>query len=738
MISNADLLQYRLDPASLRQRFDMDPNLLGVPEKRLVERWKSRAQAGRDWNLTHYKTYLAIDRAWDSDFYQSTQTIIGMLKDLVETKSMDTAISVVTQWSMTHLLAPDIDAKTGQPTGKKTLNLPALYSVILSLPRAYTLMRVARIVNERMASPFMKFEPAFSSDLNRLYGDVLTQRVDVMNRDFGFTATFAQAVQGSAKYGQQIQFLQEEWYSKADYANGPKVGKEGLRYTLPHPTRTYYDLNHPLWTLNTGTGCRYAGYWRITSFDELRLSGQYWNTERVKRSYRMLDGQWQIFFQTTGQCAISHYPMSPAGGMFSQLDRESTAEQPYYTKSMGDQPVWLTEHFECFNPRIDLDDPNMPNTDLWLRVVLASDDTPLYVACLPDRPATAWLYEPDDTRAIQEGLVLQVLPFSDHGSNLISQAIVTAKQNLANVTLWDSSVLAKDDMAKIENAGDAFYRRTNFIEFDSRKLVKQSVNANDLFHTFHFGKGDIGAHLQVLGQLLALLERVVGMSAQEVGSYASHEQTAEEQRQIHQATSQRYEYVASWMDRAFEAWKSQVYSYLMAYGVADSYASVSAELLPMAQQAGFLVGEQDSRGNVLVQAPLNKLRVEGFTSQRDGPNRVSWQQIGVQMLQTLPAILQIPALANDGGQQVKMVNYMLEAMGFPRAFRITPPPQATPDVQAYIQEQLRAFADQAKGYVDQKIAEASAPPPAAPAEAPLPPELLELAMAAAGGSPGMP
>ncbi len=169
---------------------------------------------------------------------------------------------------MTHLLAPDMDPKTGLPNGKKSLNLPALYSVILSLPRAYTLMRISRIVNERMSSPFMKYEPAFSSDQNRLYGDVLTQRVDVMNRDFGFTATFAQAVQGAAKYGQQIQFLQEEWFSRPDYSDGPKAGKEGLRYTLPHPSRTYYDLNHPLWTLNTGTGCRYAGYWRITSCDE--------------------------------------------------------------------------------------------------------------------------------------------------------------------------------------------------------------------------------------------------------------------------------------------------------------------------------------------------------------------------------------------------------------------------------------------------------------------------------------
>ena len=172
----------------------------------------------------------------------------------------------------------------------------------------------------------------------------------------------------------------------------------------------------------------------------------------------------------------------------------------------------------------------------------------------------------------------------------------------------------------------------------------------------------------------------------------------------------------------------------MAYGTADALASVSEELLDMAEKAGFLVGGRDSKGNVLVKAPVNRLRVEGFTSQRDGPNRVSWQQIGVQMLQTLPALMGTPALANDPGQQIKLINYMLEAMGFPRAFRIIAPPPATPDVQQYVQEQLKAFAEQAKGYVDQKLAEAAAPPPAAPGEglppelAGIPPELLAQAM----------
>lgn len=710
MISAQDLVRYRLAPADLKARFDKDASQLTPVETRLVARWRNRAQAGRDWNLMHYKTYLAVDRAWDSDFYQSTQTLIGMLKDLVESKNEVQALQVVRTWNMTHLICSDADPKSGHPAGKPRLSLPALSSVILSIARSYTLMRISRIVNERVSIPLFKYEPAFSSDVNRIAGEVVTQLIDQIARNLGYTATLSQSVQGACKYGQQLQFIQEEWFALTDYVNGPRVGKEGLRYTLPHPSRTYWDQNHPIWTLNYGTGCRYVGYWRVNTFGELRNNNQLWNRDRVRMSYRMQEAAWQIYFQTTGQCALSHWPANPLGSYVSQLDREANLERPYYTKAQDDQPVWVTEHFETFNPRWDLDDVTMPDTQLWLRVMLASDDTPLYVACLPDRPATAWLYEPDDSRAIQEGLMLQVLPFQDHASNLMSQGILTAKQNLANVTLWDGDLLDKGVVERdLENPNEVFFRKSNFWEFSGKKMRNAGRTVQDLFYSVPLQKQSLAEHLQVLNQLLAMLERVVGMSAQEVGSYASHEQTAEEQRMIHQATSQRYEYVAGWIDQAIEAWKSQIYHYTMAYGHADALAYLSPELVDTAKKAGFetFMEGPDLKGGMLLKAPRDKFRCDNWVAQRDGPNRVPWATIGMQMLQVLPALFQSPVLANDPIQAVKMLNMTFEAMGFPRGFRIIPPPEATPDIQTYVQQQIQAnlaqFAEQVKGFVGEEV-----------------------------------
>jgi hypothetical protein len=73
---------------------------------------------------------------------------------------------------------------------------------------------------------------------------------------------------------------------------------------------------------------------------------------------------------------------------------------------------------------------------------------------------------------------------------------------------------------------------------------------------------------------------------------------------------------------------------------------------------------------------------------------------------------------------VKLVNASLEALGLPREFRLSPAMAQQgmmEEFQAQLQQQLAAFAEQAKKYVDDKQMEMlaqlaqSAAPPAPPA-----------------------
>lgn len=689
----------RLDPEGLRARFDTPTP--GEAETRLIQRWRARAQAGRDWGLTHYRLYHAIDRAWDSDFYQASHTLIGAIREISEQRNETAALEVARKWKMTHLITRAKDPKTGMPVGAERLHIPTLYEIVLALPRNYTLMRVSRIVTERLQVPLFKFEPAMATDSNRLRTEIVTQRVDSMSRDFSYGATLDQAVTYAGMYGHQLQFIAEEWFETSSLDGS--IDKEGLRYNLPHPSRCYFDLDFPLWTLNTGTGCRYAGYWQVTTYGNLRHTN-YWNLERIKYNSGSLNSpEWQLYFQTTGQCRMaSGFNTYDVGGT---LDRQTIVDGQFYCQSHDSVPVWTTEHFELINLR-DFD-PAFPDVNLWFRVVLASDDTPIYVAALPGRPVTTWLWEPTDNRAIQAGMMLATMPFGDHCSNLLTQGILSTKQNLANVTLYDSDVVDPASVRQdIENPNEVFYRKLNFWPFSGRKLQKQQASLDQVFKSYRFPPQSVADHLTLINQLLAMLERVLGMSAQEVGSYASHEQSAEEVRTIHTATGHRFEHIASWVDRSIEAWKSQLYTYLMANGKLAAYAYVAPELAQMAKAAQFQIIEGGPRG-VQVSAPVGALRVEMFTAQRDGPNRVPWTQIGQQMVQLVQTFLAGPTSQLFGAENlVKMINMSLEAMGLPRSFRLDPAAaaQAQPqgeDFKAYLQQQLTALAEQTKQYVDQ-------------------------------------
>jgi hypothetical protein len=660
--------------------------------------------------LGQFRLYGAIDRAWDAGFSQTSQTLVGLIRDLQELNGDEDAISAANKWGMTHLISREKDPKTGKETGNTLLNLPVFYGIHLTLARSTLLMRISRILNERLSVPLMKYEPAWMSDENRLRTEITTQRIETGNREFGYSQTFCEAVQGAAMYGQQLMLIAEEWFHEMDYLDeGPRVGKEGLRYILPHPSRSYYDIDWPAWTFNNDCGVTHVGYWRITTFGNVRNQPSWWNLNRIARSDRFADPKWQAYFQTTGQCRMS---AGANNDWFSRLDRERRLDQgtAWYTAAEDDQPIWITEHFEKFNPRKELEDPSMPDADIWFRVVLASDDTPLYVTALCDRPGVIWLYEPIGNRAIQQGLMVELMPFQDHASNLLTQGILSAKQNLANVTMFDKDAIDPIEVKRdLENPGEKLYRKLVFWGFSGKKLLRQQTSVDSIFKSYRFPQLDVAQHINLLNQLVSLMQRVVGMSDQEAGSSASHEQSAEEIRAIHTSTSNRFEYIAAWFDFTFEAWKRQLFTFFSQNSTMPAYAFMTSENFQRIKDAGFEM-LQDNAGGIMVKAPMSMLRVEHYVAQRDGPNRIPWTTIGGQMLQFLQGFMASPiAQTLPPENTIRMVNEALECLQFPKSFRIKLPgtaeSQIAPAVQAFVQHQLAGLADQVKQFIEQKVAE---------------------------------
>jgi len=705
VITREAFQRFGIDENALRLRFDQDRDKMTEGDRALVNRWASRAEQGRQFNLQHYRLYLAIDRSWQKSFSAAPQELIGMLKEMSSAASEDDAVDIVSKWKLTHMLVPRMDPKTGETVGgKQSVSWPAIHEVVLSVARSYTMMRHSRVVNERMNVPFFKYEPAYQSDDNRLKCEVITQDIDRKSRDFGYPSTFKMAHQGAVKYGQQLQFVKEEWYREIDYdLDEQRIGKEGLRYVTPHPNKTFYSLDDPIWTLNTDTGTRFCGYWRTTTYGQIRLNNKLWNRDRIRMSHKMGSPEWMLYFQTTGQCRMAGLPGN-SSQMVTNLDREVGIENSYYSRAQDEFPIWVTELFEKVNLKNDLGE-HLPDVDVWFRIVLASDDTPIYACALPGPPAVVWLYEPDDQMAVQEGLMLQVMPFETHVANMLTQGCQTLNDNLMAGTLYNSDLLNPATVrAQFANPNGAKLRKHALIPFSFTNARRTQIQGpNDVVWPIAFQAKNIQEHLAMIGQLLAMLERVVGMSAQEVGSTASHEQTAEEQKMIHQSTAQRADYIAGWADFAIESWKSQLYRYTMSFGSMMAIANIAPELEARARAINFQIGNDGPNRPIAVRGPFQSLRVESFAAQRDGPNRVPWVTLGNNMIQFMQGVLGNQALMQSGvitpPDMVKLLNQGLEAIGLPRSFRLRMPEMQTPTTQQAMMGALAEFSEQIKQYI---------------------------------------
>jgi hypothetical protein len=228
----------------------------------LRNRIRTRIQAGRDWNFANYKTFHALDLAWGVPFRQMNPTLLMSLMNEQDERTIENKLQ---SWgiSINDVVETVTDPKSGKPV--KRLNAPAFFRVFVPLVRAYVTIRWAKIINDRRMIPFFKYEPSFTSKKNRIRCEVLSNRIEIMSRQYGYFEVMKQACFQMLHYGVCLQFPTEEWHTETqlsdgapgekDSKEGEVITKEGIRYHMPHPARMFWDQAHRLSTFNTDPGC---------------------------------------------------------------------------------------------------------------------------------------------------------------------------------------------------------------------------------------------------------------------------------------------------------------------------------------------------------------------------------------------------------------------------------------------------------------------------------------------------
>jgi hypothetical protein len=690
-----------------RKAFDKDDDSQ-VPEKALalLDRMRQRIDDGVNWCIQNHKIYHALDLAWDAPLKQVSNTLAYSL--LEKGLSDESVLNAAKDWGLTGMIETVKDGK-GE---RSQLNLPVFFNIFVPLVRSYVTIRWARIYNDRRQYPLFKYEMGKNTTKNKIRSEIITDRVQVMSNQHGYSELLKQGIFHMLHYGWAAQFPQEEWHTEkqvlfgANNAEEEKTVKEGIRYNLPHPSRVFLDQAHRPTTYNSDSGCEFAGYWRIMRYRDIRSNPMFWNTDKITygRTTQIL-GKAKTYLELVSPCTME-FPQSRSN--FVETDRETEMNR-FYRSSDDDKAVLITEYYEKIIPsECGLGDYDHP---VWFRFCLANDDTVLYAAPLPYCPVVYYAYDPHEGKSINTSLSLEVVPFQDQIGNLLSQYLLSVKQNLANMTFVDTDQVPKDMIDKLQNWGEKLFRSLNFMPFSSRQNKFAQSDVREAFNSVRFTALDTNGIVGAMKQIIDMLERLLVISSQEIAQVAAHEQTAEEVRTIASTTTTRLSFTASAVDDAMLAWKEQLYRGLMAYGEDEIYATISSDYTAeQIQNLGFTVEEEDEdrAGLIRVRGQKTALNLEVIGSYRDSLDRVSDNATAAALTQLYQIVVSDPEIKQSVGvdQILDVVNQIGTMLGLPKDFKLKKIEGAEQEQQA---EKMAAVAEEIRNSIINEVGEAIKP-----------------------------
>ncbi len=685
--------------AALKKAFDKPKRDLAEKHAALQKLIISRIQDGRDSSIKNWRAISAIDAAYDSAHSQITPTLVREIlqHDFTPKRVFEKLEAYGLQREAAAML--DLERTAGGEFKEGEVEQPSFFKVMVPLVKAYVTIRLAKLFNDRNIFPMLKYTARQFTAENRIRAEIVTDMVSGIASNYGYKATMRQSILQMLLYSNCLMFPREVWHKDMqEDENGKETRvREGIRYHTPRPERTFFDRHYPTTSFNTDSGCEWAGYWQVEKFGAIVGNKNYYNNGKISATENFFElANYKQYFSEVYPCTVK-WP-GTSSGILSKQDRESDVS--YHVTNDVDKAVIITTFYMKLNPKEwDLGDYDYK---VWFRFILANDDRIIFAQPMLYSPVIYWGYDADMNRVTSSSMALEVIPWQDHLGNSLSQILLSSKQNLANAIFFDKNIVGPEVLESLKNKRESQLRSLNFVPFDSLKNFRAGVDTKNAFHEFRFSQHNIAELTNTISTIISIMERLLVMSAQEIGGAATHEQSAREVAIIAGNTGNRVQYTGTFVDDAISAWKKQLYYASMAYMKDNFPSQINPTLFPDAHriltEMGFEVTEQGNGSNFIgITANTEKLKLTGFADDRDSVNRLQEPAIATVMFQTLAAIAANPMLAEQIGPAKILEGYNMAAQmaGAPPDWKLEPSEEGEQISKA------REFAQQLQQMVDQ-------------------------------------
>lgn len=733
-------------------------------------RIRSRVINGIATGLNNTRPLQAVDIAWDAPPIQK-QTIPLLLW----------AQGKIDHGGLCDGLQKILDPSTAKKflrkdeNNKLMVNIPRICDISINLVRSYVTRRHAATAGLwDNLWPLLKYDPRGTDQGAMLRADALTQRIDIMAEDYNYRHFLSQCDRDKLLYCNSLIFPRAAWDRKTSLRYKPSnvagskgatdeivsyTTTEGVDFTNPHPSRWFWDLGAPLANVNTDNGPMYLGYWDIVPYGTIR-NGNYFNVERVVASeawVQLVQMQTWYFQQYFDKCILSFPNMSTVADPALMNDR--TGNIGLYTAEMADKGVLLTQYFEKINPKVEgIGDYD---ADVWVRLAAAGDGTIVAAEFLPSIPACYGAINANDNRVANASLASEMLPYQDMASNIVATMLEQVRRSFTQLWVFNRDMLDQktiDELtANAQNSEWWIDPKVLVVSLSEKQEMLQSgggLNLNAVVAQINVQLNNaITQALQALGQLLALADRLVNSSPNELGQPNPREVSARETQEISTTVQSIYAFYNEGPREQRAAVKKMLYESLLCCGEDEQTVPVLKRYQKKTiEDAGFKIvdpGEDTADDDLMpemtrIMGSVQGLNFSYYFDSRDGAERALNTQ-GAQVLQQfLVGMLQIPGMAQKIGMDriMTMLNIIGRMAGAPDEFELTlndgessdvPPDQSAqpgavpPQIQQAIQQlmqQMQQLAvkdsqlEQIVSVITQKLGIGSMPLPPAPGQGP--------------------